>query len=68
MKEQEITARAGKAVIAPLLEEERRLGRRVKVSRPLLARPSDPQYIEEVQTTLNASRDGLYFTTRAKHY
>ena len=68
MKEQEIAARAERAVIAPLPEGERRRGRRLKLSRALLARPSDPQYTEEVQTTLNSSRDGLYFTTRAKHY
>jgi hypothetical protein len=30
--------------------------------------PSDPKYKEEVQVTLNTSRDGLYFSTRAKHY
>ena len=55
-------------VIAPVAERERRASRRVKIARPLLARPSDPKYKEEVHTTLNASRDGLYFTTRAKHY
>jgi len=55
-------------VIAPVAEKERRASRRVKLSRPLLSRPSDPKYKEEVQTTLNTSRDGLYFTTRANHY
>jgi PilZ domain len=54
------------AVITP--EQEHRASRRVKVSRPLLARPSDPKYKEEVRVTLNTSRDGLYFRTRAKHY
>ena len=54
-------------VIAPVAQE-RRASRRVKISRPLLARPSDPKYKEEVQVTLNTSRDGLYFTTRVKHY
>ena len=55
------------AVITPA-EQEHRASRRVKLSRPLLARPSDPKYKEEVQVTLNTSRDGLYFSTRAKHY
>src|SRR3984893_4201480 len=55
-------------VIAPVAEQELRASRRVKISRPLLARPSDPKYKEEVQTTLNSSRDGLYFRPRAKHY
>jgi hypothetical protein len=54
-------------VITPLAEE-RRASRRVKVARPLLARPSDPKYREEVQTTLNTSRSGLYFRTKSKHY
>jgi hypothetical protein len=73
MKEQEIASGAERAVITPLPQKDRRRGRRLKMSRALLARPSDPQYsdpqyTEEVQTTLNASRDGLYFTTHAKHY
>jgi PilZ domain-containing protein len=56
------------AVIAPVVKPEHRSSRRVKISRPLLARPSDPKYKEEVQTTLNTSRDGLYFRTQLKHY
>ena len=56
------------AVIVPVPEKERRANRRAKISRPTLVRPSDPRYKEEVDITLNASRDGLYFTTRAKHY
>jgi hypothetical protein len=55
-------------VIAKVAESERRFNRRVKLSRPLLARPSNPKYAEEVQTTLNTSRDGDYFKTRLKHY
>ena len=55
-------------VIAPIAKQDRRAGRRVKIARPLLARPSDPKYKEEVQTTLNSSRDGLYFRTQSKHY
>jgi hypothetical protein len=56
------------AFIAPTGEQEHRTSRRVKVSRPLLVRPSDPKYKEEVQITLNISRDGLYFRTWLKHY
>ena len=55
------------AAITPS-EHEHRANRRVKVSRPLLVRPADPKYSEEVQVTLNTSRDGLYFRTRLKHY
>jgi PilZ domain len=56
------------AVIAPVSGKEHRTSRRVKIPRPLLARPSDPKYKEEIQTTLNTSLDGLYFRTRLKHY
>ena len=55
------------ALITPA-EREHRASRRVKLSRTLLVRPSDPEYKEEVQVTLNSSRDGLYFRTRLKHY
>src|ERR1700686_1732271 len=57
-----------KAVIETVPEKERRGARRVEISRPMLARPSDPKYKEEVQSSVNASRHGLYFTTQAKHY
>jgi hypothetical protein len=55
-------------VIAPVSGKEHRASRRVMISRPLLVRPSDPKYKEEVQVTLNTSRNGLYFRTQAKHY
>lgn len=45
-----------------------RRSRRIKISQPVRLRPSDPNYTEEVQTTVNLSRDGLYFTTALKHY
>jgi len=57
-----------KAVVSPTAKQEQRANRRVKVSRPVLTRPSDPRYKEEVEVTLNTSRDGLYFSTHAKHY
>lgn len=58
------------AVIVPVAEKERRANGRIKIARTILARPSDPKYREkeEVQTTLNSSRDGLYFRTNAGHY
>jgi hypothetical protein len=56
------------AVIVPVAEKDRRADRRIKIARLTLVRPSDPKYKEEARTTLNASRDGLYFTTHAKHY
>ncbi len=57
-------------VVEAVAEKERRKSRRAKISRPMLASPTDPQYKnkEEVQSSVNASRNGLYFTTRAGHY
>jgi hypothetical protein len=68
MGEKASTAKAEKALVVPAPEKERRLGQRVKMSKPMLARPTDPKYKEEVVTTLNVSRYGLYFETRAEHY
>ena len=68
MGEKGSTANAEKALVVPAPEKERRLGTRVKMSKPMLARPSDPKFKEEVVTTLNVSRYGLYFETRAEHY
>ena len=56
------------AAETPVTEKNRRAGRRVKVSRRILIRPSDPRYKEEVTSSVNASRDGFYFTTQTKHY
>jgi hypothetical protein len=68
MKEQANSSTVQRAVISPLLPKELRRSRRVKISMPARVRRSDPKYKEEVRTTLNASRDGLYFTTWAEHY
>jgi hypothetical protein len=48
--------------------KERRRNPRVKMARPVLVRPHDPYYREEVQTTINISKDGYYFTTASSHY
>ena len=50
------------------LEKERRTVKRLKIARPLLSRPEDPAYKEVVETTRNASRYGVYFTTPVSHY
>ena len=59
-----------KAILKTATEKERRRARRTKISMPILARPADAKYkdIEEVQSSVNASRDGLYFTTQGGHY
>jgi hypothetical protein len=48
--------------------KERRRNPRVKMARPVLVNPHDPFYLEEVQTTVNISKDGYYFITAASHY
>lgn len=49
---------------------DRRNKRRVKMSQQVRVRPSDPigAGFEEVQATINVSRDGLYFPTMLSSY
>jgi hypothetical protein len=46
----------------------RRNAPRAKISLPIRVRLFDLIYPEEIGTTLNISRDGLYFVTSARHY
>jgi hypothetical protein len=48
--------------------KECRLTPREALSEPVLVRPCDPSYPEEICTTANVSRSGLYFVTSTKHY
>jgi hypothetical protein len=50
--------------------EDRRRTERVAVSMPVHVRSSggETDQFEEVSTTLNASRDGLYFASKAQFY
>jgi hypothetical protein len=48
--------------------KERRQTQRENLSEPVLICPCDPEYPEEVCTTLNVSRNGLYFATIKEHY
>src|ERR1700728_3751579 len=48
--------------------KECRLVPRETLSEPVLVRPCDPLYPEEVCTTANVSRGGLYFLTPRNHY
>jgi hypothetical protein len=48
--------------------KECRLTPRETLSEPVLIRPCDPVYPEEICTTANVSRNGLYFVTPSKHY
>jgi hypothetical protein len=65
---EESLAKTFPALIAPVPHEERRRSLRNSRQKMVRVRPSDPQYNEEARTTLNASRDGLYFETWSKHY
>jgi hypothetical protein len=48
--------------------KECRLTPRETLSEPVLVRPSDPLYPEEICKTANVSRSGVYFVTSTKHY
>jgi len=60
--------------VPALVEEKRsdkRRSRRAKIARPVKVRPSDPrdEHFEDIPTSVNASREGIYFLTRtAKYY
>ena len=49
---------------------EKRTNRRAKMSRPLRVRPSDPndEHFEDLPVSVNASKDGIYFTSRLATY
>ena len=47
---------------------ERRQAQRQELSEPVLICPCDSECPEEVCTTLNVSRNGLYFATTTGHY
>ena len=54
----------------PLNPQERRRSRRIRIGQPLKIRPSDPKdpQFEEINTTANVSRNGIYFVSRIASY
>lgn len=48
--------------------KECRLTPREALSEPVLVRPCDPLFPEEICTTANVSRSGVYFVTSTDHY
>jgi hypothetical protein len=48
--------------------KECRLSPRETLSEPVLVRPCDPLYPEEICRTANVSRSGVYFVTPTNHY
>ncbi len=65
MSDSEGSPKTVTAVVTPLRQSERRNRLRIKFSRPVRAKYGR---VEEVRTTVNVSRDGLYFTTCLEHY
>jgi hypothetical protein len=49
---------------------DKRGSRRAKISRPVRVRPSDPrdEHFEDLPVSVNASKEGIYFTSRQKSY
>jgi hypothetical protein len=49
---------------------EQRRSRRAKISRTLRVRPSEPrdEHFEDLSVSLNASKEGIFFTTRRATY
>jgi hypothetical protein len=49
---------------------DKRLTRRAKIARPVRVRPSDPrdEHFEDLPVSVNASKEGIYFTSRRKSY
>jgi hypothetical protein len=49
---------------------EKRRSRRAKIAKPLRVRPSEPrdEHFEDLPVSVNASKEGIYFTTRRENY
>jgi hypothetical protein len=49
---------------------EKRVGRRAKIAKPVRVRPSEPRddHFEDLPISVNASKSGIYFTSRLKSY
>jgi hypothetical protein len=59
--------------MADLTEKEylqKRRSRRAKIAKPLRVRPSEPrdEHFDDLPTSVNASKDGIYFVTRKSNY
>jgi hypothetical protein len=48
--------------------KESRLTPRENLSEPVLVRPCDSEYPEEICTSLNVSRSGMYLVSSSDHY
>jgi hypothetical protein len=68
--QQEPIAKSAMKEAAATQYPEKRGGRRAKMARPVRVRPSEPrdEHFEDLPVSVNASKDGIYFTTRLKSY
>jgi hypothetical protein len=48
----------------------KRVSHRAKIARPVRVRPSEPRddHFDDLPISVNASKEGIYFTTRLKSY
>ena len=56
---------------APVIERAQlRRSRRLKMARPLRVRPSEPrdEHFEDTPVSVNASKEGIFFTTKQSGY
>jgi hypothetical protein len=55
---------------SPKVYADKRVSRRAKIARPVRVRPSDPRddHFEDLPVSVNASKEGIYFTSRRKEY
>ncbi len=68
MGETEVPPDIVTAILTPLPRSERRSSLRIKPSKPVRVRSKSRYgHVEELQTTVNISRDGLYFITSLEH-
>ena len=49
---------------------DKRVSRRAKIAKPVRVRPSEPRdgHFDDLPINVNASKEGIYFTTRLKSY
>ncbi|MGH9743914.1 MAG: PilZ domain-containing protein [Candidatus Acidiferrum sp.] len=49
---------------------DKRVSRRAKIAKPVRVRPSEPRddHFEDLPISINASKEGIYFTTRLHSY
>jgi hypothetical protein len=62
-----------KAAMPEKLEKpisDKRVARRAKIAKPVRVRPSEPRddHFEDLPISVNASKSGIYFTSRLKSY